>query len=101
MRFSPQQVGGSELLHDARLMAMVFLSNTLVVAIHRDDVCHGGRVTFRKYDNDSDARQRGTFERCAARQLWVASCEMVAITLCRSALHSAAGELPARGSMVE
>merc|ERR1711965_546055 len=36
VRFNPQRVGGSELLHDARLMAMVFLSKTHVVAIHRD-----------------------------------------------------------------
>ena len=36
----------------------------------------GGRVTFRKYDNDSDARRRGTYERLPARRLWVSSCEM-------------------------
>ena len=37
VRFNPQKVGGSELLHDARLMAMVFLANTHVVAVHRDE----------------------------------------------------------------
>jgi len=99
VRFNPQRVGGSELLHDARLMAMVFLSNTHVVAVHRDEESCGGRVNFRKYDNDSDARRRGTFERLPARRLWVGSCEMIAITACGSALHRAAGELRAAGDL--
>ena len=63
VRFNPQKVGASELLHDARLMAMVFLASTHVIAVHRDAASLPGRVTFRKYDNDSDARRRGTFER--------------------------------------
>ena len=92
MRFNPQQVGGSELLHDVRLMAMVFLSNTHVVALHRDEESCGGRVSFRKYDNDSDARRRGTYDRLPARRLWVGGCEMIAATSRGSALHRAAGD---------
>ena len=101
VRFNPQKVGGSELLHDARVMAMVFLANTHVVAVHRDEESFGGRVTFRKYDNDSDARRRGTFERLPARRLWVGSCEMVAITSRGSQLHCAAGELRAARDLRE
>ena len=101
VRFNPQKVGGSELLHDARVMAMVFLANTHVVAVHRDEESSGGRVTFRKYDNDSDARRRGTFERLPARRLWISSCEMVAITTRGSQLHCAAGDLRAAGDLLE
>ena len=79
------------MLHDVRLMAMIFLANTHVVAVHRDEASVDGRVTFRKYDNHSDARRRGTFERLSARQLWVGSCEVVAIVPCNSALHRAVG----------
>ena len=61
----------------------------------------GGLVKFRKYDNDSDARRRGTFERVSARQLWVGSCEMVAITARGSALHRAVGEARPDGSLRE
>ena len=56
-------------------------------------------ITFRKYDNDSDARQRGTFERVSARQLWVGNCQMVAITSNGSALHVAAPNAPPAGSL--
>jgi hypothetical protein len=101
VRFNPQKAGASELLHDVRVMAMVFLANTHVVAVHRDEASVGGRVTFRKYDNDSDARRRGTFERVSARQLWVGSCEMVAITARGSALHRAVGEARPDGSLRE
>ena len=101
MRFNSQKVGGSELLHDARVMAMVFLANTHVVAVYRDEESSGGRVTFRKYDNNSDARRRGTFERLPARRLWVSSCEMIAITTRGSQLHCAAGNLRAAGDLRE
>ena len=51
MRFNPQKAGGaSALLHDVRLMAMIFLANTHVVAVHRDEASVNGRITFRKYD---------------------------------------------------
>jgi hypothetical protein len=92
--------GESSLLHDVRLMAMVFLRNTHVIAVHRDEA-PDGRITFRKYDNDSDARRRGTFETVSARQLWVGSCEMVAITQRGSALHRAVGDLRPMGSLRE
>ena len=104
VRFNLQKVGSSELLHDARVMAMVFLANTHVVAVYRDEESSGGRVTFRKYDNDSDARRRGTFERLPARRLfrlWISSCEMVAITTRGSQLHCAAGDLRAAGDLLE
>ena len=82
-------------------MAMVFLANTHVVAVHRDEESCGRRITFCKYDNDSDARRRGTYERLPARQLWVGSCEMIAVTSRGSALHCAAGELRAAGDLRE
>ena len=66
---------------------MAFLANTHVVAVHRDEESCGGRITFRKYDNYSDARRRGTYERVTARRLWVGSCEMIAVTSRGSALH--------------
>ena len=98
--FDPQRVGASELLHDARLMACAFLANTHVVAIHRDaQPSPGGRVTFRRYDNDSPARQRGTYVRSNARNLWV-TCNMTAITARGSALHKAAGDIVAVGAVV-
>lgn len=52
VRFDPTRFG-SELLHDARLMACAYLETTHVIAIFRHDTPVGGRVTFRKYDNDS------------------------------------------------
>ena len=100
VRFNPVKAGESSLLHDVRLMAMVFLRNTHVIAVHRDEA-PDGRITFRKYDNDSDARRRGTFETVSARQLWVGSCEMVAITQRGSALHRAVGDLRPMGSLRE
>ena len=69
--------------------------------VHRDEASVNGRVTFRKYDNDSDARRRGTFERVSARQLWVGSCEMVAIVLRDSALHRTVGDVRPAGSLRE
>ena len=100
VRFNPEKAGDSSLLHDVRLMAMVFLRNTHVVAVHRDEA-PDGRITFRKYDNDSDARRCGTFQTVSARQLWVGSCEMVAITQRGSALHRAVGDLRPMGSLRE
>ena len=41
-----------------------------------------------KYDNDSHARRRGTYELTNARRLWV-RCTMIAITTENSALHRA------------
>ena len=101
VRFNPQKAGASALLHDVRLMAMIFLANTHVVAVHRDEASVNGRITFRKYDNDTDARRRGTFERVSARQLWVGSCEMVAIVLRDSALHRTVGDVRPAGSLRE
>ena len=69
--------------------------------VHRDEASVNGRVTFRKYDNDSDARRRGTFERVSARQLWVGSCEMVAIVPRNSALHRTVGDVRPPGSLRE
>ena len=57
------------------------------VAIIRHGALVGGRVA-RKYDNDSDARRRGTYELTNARRLWV-RCTMIAITTENSALHRA------------
>ena len=48
----------------------------------------GGRTTFRKYDNDSEARRRGTYELTSARRLWTRA-DMTAITKAGSALHLA------------
>ena len=66
---------------------------------HRDGNAAPGRVTFCKYDNDSAARQRGSFERVTARNLWVSSCEMVAITTNGSGLHQAVGTVAPTGSL--
>ena len=103
VRFNPQRAGPSALLHDVRVMAMAFVANTHVVAVLRDDAAGDAgaraRVTFRKYDNDSDARRRGTFERVSARQLWVGSCEMVAITARGSPLHSVVGDVRPGGAL--
>jgi hypothetical protein len=101
VRLNPRRMGSSELLHDMRLVAMVFLANTHVIAIHRDDQSARGRITFRKYDNDSDARRRGTFECVSARHLWVGSCEMIAIVLRSCALHQATGDVRPAGSLRE
>jgi hypothetical protein len=101
VRFNPQRAGSSEILHDMRLAAMVFLANTHVIAIHRDDQSACGRITFCKFDNDSDARRRGTFDRVSARQLWVGSCEMIAIVPRGCALHQAAGDVRPAGSLRE
>ena len=59
-----------------------------MVAIIRHGALVGGRVAFRKYDNDSVARRRGTYELTNARRLWV-RCTMIAITTENSALHRA------------
>ena len=100
VRFMPQRLNSSELLKDARLMALIYVQSTHVVAVLRDDESlSGGRVTFRKYDNDSDARRRGTFERVSARQLWISGCEIFAVTLSGSNLHSVAGEVAPVGSL--
>ena len=48
-----------------------------------------------------DARRRGTFQRVSARQLWVGSCEMVAIVPRDSALHRAVGDARPAGSLRE
>ena len=90
-----------EVAQDARLMAMAFVADTHVIAIIRDEASARGRVTFRKYDNDSDARRRGTFERVSARQLWVGSCEVTALTPRDSALHRAVAEARPKGSLAE
>ena len=96
VQFDPVKTGESELLKDARLIACQFVSNTHVIAYHRDE--HGGRTSFRKYDNDSKARSRGTYERVSARSLWMPACQMTAITVQGSALHRAAGNIPQPGA---
>ena len=98
VRFNPTS-HASELLHGVRMMAMVFLANTHVVAVHCDEL--GGRLPFRKYDNDSSARRRGTYECVSARQLWVPGVEMWAITKRNSNLHEAVGNVPPAGSLTE
>ena len=60
--FDPTSIGLSELMHDVRLMACSYAVTTHVVTIIRHGALVGGRVAFRKYDNDSDARRRGTYE---------------------------------------
>ena len=50
-----------------------------------------GRIVFRKYDNDSDSRRRGTYELTNAQELRV-RCTMTAITTQKSALHLATVE---------
>ena len=45
-------------------------------------------MAFRRYDNDSLARRRGTFELTNARRLWT-RCAMEGITTEGSALHQA------------
>ena len=82
-------------MHDARLMACSYEIETHVVAIFRHDVHVGGRVAFRKYDNDSDARRRGTYEMTSARRLWT-RCTMAAITTDGSGLHRAVDPFNAR-----
>ena len=70
------------------------------VAIIRHGALVGGRVAFRKYDNDSGARRRGTYELTNARRLWV-RCTMIAITTENSALHRAVeASLPCARSRV-
>ena len=81
-------------------MVLIYVQSTHVVAVLRDDPSlSGGRVTFRKYDNDSSARRRGTFERVSARQLWISGCEIFAVTLSGSNLHGLAGEVAPVGSL--
>ena len=67
-------------------MACSYAVTTHVVAIFRQQT--GGRVTFRKYDNDSNARRRGEYKVVTARRLWT-RCAMTAITTDGSALHCA------------
>ena len=86
--FDPTTIGASELLNNVRLMACVYPSTTHVVAILRHEALIGGRTTFRKYDNDSEARRRGTYELTSARRLWTRA-DMTAITKAGSALHLA------------
>ena len=86
--FDPTSIGLSELMHDVRLMACSYAVTTHVVAIIRHGALVGGRVVFRKYDNDSDSRRRGTYELTNARRLWV-RCFMIAITTKNSTLHRA------------
>ena len=86
--FDPTSIGLSELMHDVRLMACSYAVTTHVVTIIRHGALVGGRVAFRKYDNDSHARRRGTYELTNARRLWV-RCTMIAITTENSALHRA------------
>ena len=87
--FDPTAIGASELLCDARVMVVVYPSTTHVVAVFRhESATIGGRVAFRKYDNDSDSRRRGTYELTNARRLWVRS-EVTAATRVGSALHRA------------
>ncbi|MDC0526142.1 hypothetical protein OAO87_03990 [bacterium] len=69
VQFDPTLIGASELLHDLRLAACSYAATTHVIAIHRHEALVGGRVTFRRYDNDSHARQRGTYELTNARRL--------------------------------
>ena len=88
VQFDPKSIGSSELMHDVRLMACSYAVTTHVIAIIRHGALVGGRVAFRKYDNDSDSRRRGTYELTNARRLWV-RCTMIAITTENSALHQA------------
>lgn len=86
--FDPTAIGTSELLCDARVMVVVYPSTTHVVVVFRHETAIGGRVAFRKYDNDSESRRRGTYELTNARRLWSRS-EVTAVTIVGSALHCA------------
>ena len=55
----------SELLGDVRLAARSRVNSGHVTALMRAD-----RRSFRHYDNDSDARQRGTFVSVSLRAVW-------------------------------
>ena len=55
----------SELLGDVRLAARSRVNSGHVTALVRAD-----RRSFRHYDNDSDARQRGTFVSVSLRAVW-------------------------------
>ena len=86
--FDPTTIGASELLNDVRLMACVYPSTTHVVAVLWHKSLIGGGIGFRKYDNDSEARRRGTYELTSARRLWTRA-NMTAITTAGSTLHRA------------
>ena len=88
VQFNPTYIGASDLLHDLRLAACSFASTTHVIAILRHETPIGGRVAFRRYDNDSLARRRGTYELTNARRLWT-RCTMEGVTREGSALHGA------------
>ena len=88
VQFDPTCIGPSELLHDLRLAACSYSSTTHVVAVFKHSLRVGGRVAFRRYDNDSPERLRGTYELTNATRLWT-RCAMEGITREDSALHCA------------
>jgi hypothetical protein len=89
VQFDPTNIGSSELLHDVRLAACSYMSTTHVVAIFRHSTHVGGRVAFRRYDNDSHERRRhGTYELTNAIRLWT-RCTIEGITTMGSPLHRA------------
>ena len=91
--FDPTMIGASELLNDARCIACAYMETTHVIALVRHGSLVSGRTAFRRYDNDSDARRRGTYEFITARRLW-RPCDMYAITAKGSALEQAAKKTP-------
>ena len=88
MQFNPPALGASQLMHDMRLAAVGFIATTHVVAVYRSEMPIRGVVHFRKYDNDSPARRRGTYDLVPASELWL-NAAVTALTPRGSALHQA------------
>ena len=70
-----------------RLMAIVYRETTHVIAAIRHNQLVGGRVAFRRFDNDSSARRRRRLGTLVNASALYTSCEMHAITAEGSALH--------------
>ena len=70
-------------------MAIVYRETTHVIAAIRHDQLVGGRVAFRRFDNDSSARRRRRLGTLVNASALYTSCEMHAITAEGSALHLA------------
>ena len=76
------------MMHDMRLAAVGFVATTHVVAVYRSEMPIRGVVHFRKYDNDSPARRRGTYDLVPASELWL-NAAVTALTPRGSALNQA------------
>ena len=99
--FSPHSLLSSELLYEARCATVAYTRTTHVVAIVRKDAAAGERLCFRRYDNDSAARQAGKCDEVSARQVWAAPCRITAVTARDSALHRSVGDVRQAGYLVQ